>query len=123
MAEIDLAALLPADALAPFAEELRARERRRERRSQVRAFFAASCHSPKSAYGVNWSVRLQHVAAVAQEEAKRAARDAARKAAALAASMGPTAAELKVRARARGVDIVRLSLAPEALIHGWPAGT
>ena len=52
------------------------------------------------------------MAAMAQEEAKRAARDAAREAAALAASMGPTAAELKVRARAWGVDIVRLSLAP-----------
>ncbi len=37
MAEINLAALLPPDALAPFAEELRARERRRERRTQVPA--------------------------------------------------------------------------------------
>lgn len=44
------------------------------------------------------------MAAAAQEEAKRAARDAAREAAALAASMGPTAAELKVRARTLGVD-------------------
>ena len=56
VAEIDLAALLPADALAPFAEELRARERRRERRSQVRAVATAACHSLNSALRVGWSV-------------------------------------------------------------------
>ena len=95
-----------------------ARERRRERRSQVRTVSAASCRSPSLAFGVSYFVRLRHMAAVAQEEAKRAARDAAREAAALAASMGPTAAELKVRARAWRVAIVWLSFSPGRLKYG-----
>ena len=35
LAEVDLSALLPEEALAPFADELHARNRRRERRVQV----------------------------------------------------------------------------------------
>ena len=35
LAEVDLAALLPEEALAPFADELQGRGRRRERRMQV----------------------------------------------------------------------------------------
>jgi hypothetical protein len=35
LAEVDLAVLLPEEAVAPFAEELQARDRRRERRLKV----------------------------------------------------------------------------------------
>ena len=37
LAEVDLAALVPDEALVPFAEELQSRDRRRERRVKVRA--------------------------------------------------------------------------------------
>ena len=37
LAEVDLAALVPEEALVPFAEELQSRDRRRERRVKVRA--------------------------------------------------------------------------------------
>ena len=42
LAEVDLAALLPEEALAPFAEELQGRGRRRERRMQVCACATSS---------------------------------------------------------------------------------
>ena len=42
LAEVDLAALLPEEALAPFADELQGRGRRRERRMQVCACAALS---------------------------------------------------------------------------------
>lgn len=41
LAEVDLAALLPEETLAPFAEELQGRDRRRERRIKVGRMFSA----------------------------------------------------------------------------------
>ncbi|CAK0785380.1 hypothetical protein CVIRNUC_008588 [Coccomyxa viridis] len=67
LAEVDLAALVPEEALVPFAEELQSRDRRRERRVKEEA-----------------------------QQAARDAKQAAARAAALAASTaGPSAAELK----------------------------
>ena len=45
LAEVDLAALVPDEALVPFAEELQSRDRRRERRVKVRAVTHLDQHT------------------------------------------------------------------------------
>ncbi len=48
MAEVDLGQLLPPEALAPFADELKARERRRERKLQVRNSIGLQLHGDEN---------------------------------------------------------------------------
>ena len=117
LAEVDLAALLPEEALAPFAEELQGRDRRRERRVKVLSPRHLSKQSVMLQNRLCASCMIRHIntffnykiscnfqrylcPCIAQEEAQQAARDtkqaAARAAALAASSAGPSAAELKV---------------------------
>lgn len=117
LAEVDLAALLPEEALVPFAEELQGRDRRRERRVKVTSPQHQSNQSVMLQNRLCASCLIRHIntcfihkiscrfqqylcPCIAQEEAQQAARDAkqaaARAAALAASSAGPSAAELKV---------------------------